>query len=71
MFAFWLRNNPNPNPNPNPKNLPYYFANNALNEAKLQLIAKIVKDKGHHEVPVWPGIKIGMSETGGEILLGT
>tara|TARA_R110002003_G_scaffold143_3_gene13232 strand:+ start:17696 stop:18220 length:525 start_codon:yes stop_codon:yes gene_type:complete len=65
MFAYWIRNNANP------KNLRYYFVNAVMNAITLRLIAKVVNKKGLQNLPPWPGIALGLSESEAEYLLGS
>jgi hypothetical protein len=65
MFAYWLRDNPTP------KSLRYYIVNDVQSDATNTLIASILHAKNIKEVPLWPGLKLGMWEGEGEILLGT
>jgi hypothetical protein len=64
MMAYWLRNNPNP------KNLRYYFALNVQEDATQPLVAKILQDKGHVDLPVWPGLEVLKGSKEFDILLG-
>jgi hypothetical protein len=64
MMTYCLRNNPNP------KNLWYRLVFNVQDDTTQLLVAKVLQNKGHADLPIWLGLKVSEGSTELDILLG-